>query len=86
MAYHDIGDLVEETKDQTRKLEDIALSLKILSGRKTLKEYQLEQKLKSLNARLSVVSAPYPKVSPEQEKLLKEMDEVMEELRKERGE
>lgn len=86
MGYYNIGDLVAETKRQTRKLEDIALSLEILSGRRTLKEYQLEQKLHSLRDRLDAVSTPYPKVSPEQKKVLKEMDEVMEELRKERGE
>ena len=86
MAYYNIGDLVTETKNQTRTLKDIALSLEILSGRRTLKEYQLEQKLHSLRDRLDVASALYPKVSPEQKKVLKEMDEVMEELRKERGE
>lgn len=70
---------------QSALLEDIALSLKILSGRETLKELRLEQKLNVLNDRLSACCNNHPGDLEAQQKIFKEIDEIEEELRKERS-
>lgn len=86
MTYYELEQkLVNNVEGQTALLKDVALSLKILSGRMTLKEMRLEQELEVLRMRLSDCHDIYPNVSDEQQEILKEIDEVMEEIKKERG-